>query len=63
MIDHCVLCSSQDHLRTGMCDLDHPILVDAENIDSWCARKGDLQRALPLDVLMVRSPSLPPVHA
>jgi hypothetical protein len=28
-----VLCSSQDHLRTGMCDLDHPVLVGVENID------------------------------
>jgi hypothetical protein len=33
-LDHCVLCSFQDHLRTGMCDLDHPILARAENTDS-----------------------------
>jgi hypothetical protein len=33
MIDHCVLCSSQDHLRTGMCDLDHPVLTGVENTD------------------------------
>jgi hypothetical protein len=25
MIDHSVLCSSKDHLRTGTYDLDHPI--------------------------------------
>jgi hypothetical protein len=31
----------------------HPILIDAENIDSWCARKGDLQHAFPLDAMMV----------
>jgi hypothetical protein len=38
-----------------MCDLDHHILVGAENIDSWHAMKGDLERAFPLDVLMVPS--------
>jgi hypothetical protein len=38
-----------------MCDLDHPILVGVENIDSWCTRKGDLQCAFPLDVQMVPS--------
>jgi hypothetical protein len=48
-----VLCSSQDHLRTRTHDLDHPILASAENTDSWCVRKGDLQRAILLDVLMV----------
>jgi hypothetical protein len=30
-IEHHVLCSSQDHLETGMRDLDHPILASAEN--------------------------------
>jgi hypothetical protein len=30
-------------------------LAGAKNIDSWHARKGDLQRAFPLDVLMVPS--------
>jgi hypothetical protein len=38
-----------------MRDLDHPILADAENIDNWCARKGDLHHAFLLDVLMVPS--------
>jgi hypothetical protein len=33
-----VICSSQDHLRTRMHDLDHPILAGAENTDSWRAR-------------------------
>jgi hypothetical protein len=33
-------------------------LVGAKNTDSWHARKGDLQRAFPLDVLMVPSPKL-----
>jgi hypothetical protein len=28
-----VICISQDHLRTGTCDLDHPILVGVENDD------------------------------
>jgi hypothetical protein len=28
-----VICISQDHLRTGTCDLDHPILVGVENAD------------------------------
>jgi hypothetical protein len=53
-----VLCSSQDHLRTRTHDLDHPILAGAENTDSWCVRKGDLQRAILLDVLMVPSQKL-----
>jgi hypothetical protein len=30
-------------------------LIGAKNIDSWCARKGDLQLAFPLYVLMVLS--------
>jgi hypothetical protein len=30
MIDHSVLCSSQGHLRTQTCDLDHPILNGAK---------------------------------
>jgi hypothetical protein len=38
-----------------MRDLDHPILAGAENTNSWCSRKGDLQRAFPLDVPMVPS--------
>jgi hypothetical protein len=29
-----VLCSSQDHLRTGMRDLDHSILVGPKNTDN-----------------------------
>jgi hypothetical protein len=53
-----VLCSSQDHLRTGIHDLDHPICCQCKNTDSWHARKGDLQHAFPLDVPMVPSPKL-----
>jgi hypothetical protein len=30
MIDHSVFCSSQDHLRTRIRDLDHHILADAK---------------------------------
>jgi hypothetical protein len=30
-------------------------LVGAKNVDSWHARKGNLQRAFPLDILMVPS--------
>jgi hypothetical protein len=30
-------------------------LVGAKNNDNWCARKGDLQRAFLLDVLMITS--------
>jgi hypothetical protein len=33
-------------------------LTVAKNTYSWCVRKGDLQRAFPLDVLMVPSPKL-----
>jgi hypothetical protein len=53
-----VLYSSQDHLRTGMRDLDHPALAGVENTYSWCAKKGALQLAFPLDVPMVPSPKL-----
>jgi hypothetical protein len=53
-----VLSSSQDHLRTGTCDIDHPVLPGAENTDSWHARKEDLQRSFPLDVQMVHSSTI-----
>jgi hypothetical protein len=33
-------------------------LADAKNTDSWCARNGDLQRAFPLDILMVPSSAI-----
>jgi hypothetical protein len=41
-------------------ELEHTILITlylagAKNTDSWHAKKGDLQRAFPLDVLMVPS--------
>jgi hypothetical protein len=48
----------QDHLKTGTHDLDHPILAGVENTDSWNVTKRDLQRAFPLDVLMVPSPAI-----
>jgi hypothetical protein len=32
-----------------------PYLIGAKNTNSWHARKGHLQRAFPLDVLMVPS--------
>jgi hypothetical protein len=44
-----VFYSSQDHLRTRTHDLDHPVLGGVKNT----ARKGDLQCAFSLDVLMV----------
>jgi hypothetical protein len=53
-----VLYSSQDHLRTGTHNLDHPVLAVVENIDSWHFRKGALQCGFPLDVLMVTSSKL-----
>jgi hypothetical protein len=36
-----------------MRDLGHRVFANLENTDSWCSRKGDLQRAFHLDVLMV----------
>jgi hypothetical protein len=33
-------------------------LAGAKSTNSWCTRKGDLQRAFPLDVPMVHSPML-----
>jgi hypothetical protein len=54
-----MLCSSQDHLRIGMRDLDHPISFRRKNIDSWHARKEDLQSTSSLYVPMVPSPKLP----
>jgi hypothetical protein len=50
-----VLCNSQDHLRTRIHVLDHPVLASVENTHSWRARNGNLQRPFPLDVLMVPS--------
>jgi hypothetical protein len=41
-----------------MHDLDHPVLTSAGNIDSWCARTGDLQHAFPLNISIVPSSSL-----
>jgi hypothetical protein len=40
MIDHSMLCSSQDHLRTGTRDLDHPVLDGLKNTD----KSGDVGR-------------------
>jgi hypothetical protein len=34
MIDHSILYSLQDHLETGTHDLDHPVLVGAENTNN-----------------------------
>jgi hypothetical protein len=53
-----VLCNSQDHLRIGTHDLNHPVLGSVENTDNWCTRKGDLQCTFPLDVSMVPSSAL-----
>jgi hypothetical protein len=53
-----VLCSSEDHLRTGTHDLSQPFLTDAKNTNSWHARNGDLQCVFPLDILMVPSSAL-----
>jgi hypothetical protein len=36
-----------------MRDLEHPISCQYRNIDNWCAGKGDLQHAFPLNILMV----------
>jgi hypothetical protein len=41
-----------------MSDLDHPVPAGVENTESWHARKGDLQRAFPLDVSMVPSSTI-----
>jgi hypothetical protein len=38
-----------------MHDLNHHVLGGVENTDSWHAKKGDLQRAFPLEILMVLS--------
>jgi hypothetical protein len=40
MIDHRMICSSQDHIRTGTCDLNHPILIGVENNDKKCQAKN-----------------------
>jgi hypothetical protein len=45
-------------VRKTTSELEHAILTilyfaGAENTDSWCARKGELQGAFLLDVLMV----------
>jgi hypothetical protein len=44
MIDHSVLCSSQDHLKTGMRDLDHHVSCrckktgTTDNVQDVCGR-------------------------
>jgi hypothetical protein len=58
MIDHCVLCSSQDTSELECAILTTLYFASVENTDSWCTRKGDLQRALPLDIPMVHSSTL-----
>jgi hypothetical protein len=50
-----MLYSSQDHLRIGTHDFDHPVSCRCKKTDSWHSRKGDLQRAFPVDVPMVPS--------
>jgi hypothetical protein len=50
-----VLCSSQDHIRTGTCDPDNTVSYQCKNTDSWCTRKGDLQCIFARDILMVPS--------
>jgi hypothetical protein len=50
-----VLYSSQDHLKTGSRNLDHPVLTGVKNTDSWRVSKGDLHPAFSLDILMVPS--------
>jgi hypothetical protein len=49
----CKTTSEQEYMR-----LTTLYLAGAKNIDSWCARKGDLQCAIPLDVLMVLSSAI-----
>jgi hypothetical protein len=44
MIDCSVLYSSQGHLRTGMHDLDYPILAGAKNTDSCGVRTRALSQ-------------------
>jgi hypothetical protein len=53
-----VLGSSQNHLKIGRRDLDHPILASVKTTNSWCARSGDLQCAFPLDIPMVPSSAI-----
>jgi hypothetical protein len=55
MIDHSVLCSSQDNLGTRTHDLDHLVLSSVKNTDSWRVRKEDLQHAFPLNVPLIPS--------
>jgi hypothetical protein len=49
MIDHCLLCCSQDHIRTRTCDLNHPV--------SYVPRRG-FAAYFPLDVPIVHSSAL-----
>jgi hypothetical protein len=51
-----VLHRSQDNLRIRTRDLDHLVLAGAKNTDSWRARKGNFQRAFPLDDMTIPSP-------
>jgi hypothetical protein len=47
-------------VRKTTLELEHMILttlypIGATNTDSWCTRKGDLQRSFPLDISIVPS--------
>jgi hypothetical protein len=50
-----VLRCSQDHLRTGMNDLDHHVFCRCRKYRQLVCHKGDLQCAFSLDVSMVHS--------
>jgi hypothetical protein len=41
-----------------MRDLDQPVFLHPKDTDSWHARKGDLQHAFPLDILMIPSSAI-----
>jgi hypothetical protein len=50
-----VLRSSQDHLRTGTCDLDHPISCRCKKYQQLACQEGDLQHGFASNVSMVPS--------
>jgi hypothetical protein len=50
-----VLHYSQDHLGTGMCDLDHPIICWCRKHRQLTYQEGGFAVCFPLDILMVYS--------
>jgi hypothetical protein len=53
MLDHCVLCCSQDHFRTRTRDLDHSAICRCRKHWQLARQERGFATCFPLDVSMV----------